>query len=196
MRKIILFAAVLFATTSMVKAQAANPDMKRGDVTLKLNLHAFQSIEIGGGGEGDLDGETGLVGGAVVLDYNTVEKYQDGVSRTINDHIKIKSAGGYAINVKSAVASLSDDSGASDVPMNTILLSAKAKDGVTANINNGLSLSSGGAVFISSESGLGQEISFDITYKGASGNNYGQYVDKTGKTRNLETLVTYEIVAG
>lgn len=191
MKKLILFAAILFAGVSVVSA--AEPITS--DVQFQLRLHAFQSIEIGGGDPGEMDGTTGLVGGKVVLNYNTAEKYESGVSRTINDHIKIKAGGGFTVKVSSADASLNNDGNeAGEVPMNTIALTAVANGDVGATIHNDLKLSTEGQTFISSESGLGEEISFNVTYTGGKG--YGQYVDKTGALRELETKIVYEIIAG
>lgn len=194
MKKVILFAAILFAGVSVIKAQTAGSI--KGTVQFQLNLHAFQTIEIGGGEEGDLNSETGLVNGAVILDYNTVDKYESGVLRTINDHIKIQSAGGFVVKVNSAVDNLTDGNSAGNVSMGTILLSAIAKDEVVASYNNELGLSTAKQTFISRKSGLGKEMKFDVTYSGAGGNAYGSFVDKAGNVRYLQTTITYEIVPG
>ena len=188
MKKLILFAAILFAGVSVVSA--AEPITSA--VNFKLNLHAFQSIEVGGGDQGTIDGETGLVNGEVVLDYSTVKKYDEGVSRTISDHIIIQSAGGFVVKVKSDVDNLSDTSGAADVSMSTIALTAQEKGLHKSDIEK-VSLSAESTPFISSESGFGKEMKFDVTYSGAGGNAYGAFVRKDGTVRNLETTITYEM---
>ena len=196
MKKLILFAAILFAGVSVVKAEGEEKTGKTGTVNFQLNLHAFQSIEIGGGDEGTIDSETGLFNDAVVLNYNTVERYESGVSRTINDHIKIKTAGGFAIKVSSTDNLENDINGGELVSMSTIALTAQEKGLHKSDIENGLTLSSEPKTFISSGSGLGKEISYNVTYTGADKNAYGKYVDATGATRELTTTVTYEIVPG
>ena len=66
MKKFILFAAILFASVSLVSAEGTGTTpgtIQEGDVKLTLNLNPFQSIEIGGT-DGSGSGSTGEIGRA------------------------------------------------------------------------------------------------------------------------------------
>ena len=105
MKKLILFAAILFAGVSLVKAQAV---AKNGDVTtatqneytattgatatdktsstlLTVELSAIQAISINTSN--------------VTLRYSTIEDYEKGVSNSIDNHLNVYSTGGYAVGV-------------------------------------------------------------------------------------------------
>ena len=102
----------------------------------------------------------------------------------------------FAIKVSSTDNLENDINGGELVSMSTIALTAQEKGLHKSDIENGLTLSSEPKTFISSGSGLGKEISYNVTYTGADKNAYGKYVDATGATRELTTTVTYEIVPG
>lgn len=197
MKKIILFAAVLFASVSLVNAQGADPDagtgtgtgtVQEGDVKLTLNLHPFQSISIGG-----TDGSgSGSTGENVVLNYVSAEDYKNGVSTTMNDHISVVAAGQYAVYAEAKEANFTGHAG--DVATSTIKLSAEqgTTKGSTAATFTDVSLSQTAAKLISSTTGTGTGNTFNVTYTGA-GNN--AYVDKLvdNKLTTYETTVTYTI---
>lgn len=202
MRKIILFAAILFASVSLVSAEgtppAADPDagtgtgtIKTGDINLTLNLNPFQSIEIGGTHDGG-SGGTGSAGSNVVLNYVSADDYKNGVSTTMNDHITVVAAGQYAVYAEAKEANFTGH--ADDVATSTIKLSAEqgTTKGSTVSTFNDVPLSQTAAKLISSTTGTGTGNTFNVKYTGA-GNN--AYVDKLvdNKLTTYETTVTYTI---
>ena len=80
MKKIILFAALLFTATSAVEIQAQTP--VTGEAQLTLNLKAVQSIQ---------------VTGDVVIDYESITDYNDGKEVKSATRLTVVSAGGFSI---------------------------------------------------------------------------------------------------
>lgn len=192
MKKIILFAAVLFASVSLVRAEtppAANPGtIQTGDVKLTLNLYPFQSISIGGS---DASG-SGSTGENVVLNYVSAEDYKTGVSTTMNDHITVVAAGQYAVYAEAKEVVFGGqpiDGAISTIKVSAVQGSTK---GSTVSSFSDVQLSQTKAVLFSSDTGTGTGNTFNVTYTGAGEN---AYVDRLvdNKLTSYETTVTYTI---
>ena len=105
MKKVILFAAILFAGASVVNAQAVQKNGnvatatqneftattgavatdKTSSTLLTVELNAIQAISINTSN--------------VTLVYSTIEDYEKGVSNSIDNHLNVYSTGGYAVGV-------------------------------------------------------------------------------------------------
>lgn len=87
MKKIILFAAILFAGVSVVKAQDITEN-EESTVTLNVKLKPVQSIVV--------QNNT-----TVDLEYATLANYNTGVSsKVLQDHLKVTTAGAFKIDVE------------------------------------------------------------------------------------------------
>lgn len=188
MKKLILFAAILFAGVSVVKAQG-EVTQGEGDVKVTLTLQPFQSIVIGGTDAGG----SGSTGDNVILNYVTAKDYQEGVSTTMSNHLSIVAAGKYAVKVEAKTGVFNHDSGATPYDLSNITLTATAKtDGAEAL--DPISLSTNGATLIMSETGTGTGVTYDVAYKGAGNNQYVAMLKDNAETI-YTTEITYTIVA-
>lgn len=192
MKKIILFAAILFSAVSLVNAQGKSDyGHSQGDngnggavnsssetVNLTVNLHAVQSI---------------TVGGPVVIDYKSAADYANGASSAVQkNHLSVVSAGGFVIRV--SAPNLTND-GSDVIEASSIKVIAKASEkteGVVAN-DAGVSLNDATSTLISSTKG-GVNKTFDVTYTGDSNNAYVNNYNAEG-SQSYTTTVTYTIAA-
>ena len=186
MKKLILFAAILFAGVSMVKAETPGT-ITEGELNLTLKLQPFQSIVIGGtdASGGNSTGEN------VLLNYVTATDYEKGVSTTMNDHISVVAAGRYAVWVKSSEDKFA---GEGDVQTSTIKVSATRGQGAGVPLEkfNTVDLSTTPGLLFSSSVGSGTGKTYNVTYEGAGGNAYvDKLVDNSETT--YETTVLYTI---
>lgn len=162
---ILLLIAVLF-TGNLAFAQSS------ATATLNLKLHALQSISVHHGQK------------VVDLEYNTVEKYQEGVTVTKKNHIEVFSTGGFQVSVS---ANDLTKAGSTNILANTI--NVEASEGniqhatVTAYGSADLSLTA--QPIITSSTG-GNKERFDIKYSGQ-----GLYINNDMGT--YTTTVTYTI---
>lgn len=174
MKKFILFAAVLFSAVTMVNAQTSTSN--EGKVELTVNLHAVQSI---------------TVGGPVVIDYNSAADYANGASSAVQkNHLSVVSAGGFVIRVSAPDL---ENEGSDIIEASSIKVIAKASEkteGVVPN-DTGVSLNDGTSTLISSNNG-GVGKTFDVTYTGDSNNAYINNYNAEG-SQSYTTTVTYTI---
>ena len=194
MKKLILFAAILFASVSLVSAEGTGTTpgtVKEGNVNLTLNLHPFQSISIGGTHDGGTGG-TGSTASHVVLNYVTAEDYKNGVSTTMNDHISVVAAGQYAVYAEAKEVNFRGQT--VEVGTSTIKLTAEqgTTQGSTATTSADVPLSQTAAKLISSTTGTGTGNTFNVKYTGAGDNAYVDKLVDNGLT-SYETTVTYTI---
>ena len=113
MKKVILFAAILFSSISIMNVQAQAE--QTGQASLTLNLSAVQSIVVKDG---------------VVIDYLTADDYSNGKGSTQRTTLEITSAGNYAVSVKAAdLTGPGDAIKANTIKIATELTSANHEDG-------------------------------------------------------------------
>ena len=186
MKKVILFTAILFAATSMVKAQAADPtqtesqteSQTKAKTNLTVTLNPIQIITIN---------ET-----SVDLAYVTKKDYEDGVTAKKPKHLSIYSTGGFSVNVKSATNNLIGvDKEDKSIPSNTINLTA-SETGKAILSPASVALSQNGSTLFSSVKG-GKDLAYDVSYKGAGLNNYFDKLFNQAKPSVFKTEVTYTI---
>ena len=113
MKKVILFAAILFAGVSVVKAETVTTSDK-GSAKLTINLNAIQSI---------------TVSGDVVIDYTSADDYANGKESTQFTTLNVVSAGGFAIRVQAKDL----NNGTSTMAADKIKVTAEAVVGDAAN---------------------------------------------------------------
>ena len=181
MKKLILFAAILFAGVSVVKAQS-----NTSNLTLKLS--PVQSISV-------------VTNEGAFIEYKSVTDYSgDGVESTGNTTINVASAGGYTVRV-SANEFTTTNGGV--LPLGTINVIATAKDDnatgtpqtatlMQAEVGNPLI---GNTLIVGGAGGV--DMKYDIKFKGAGNNAYlNIYNQETNNvTQEYTTTVYYTIAA-
>lgn len=181
MKKFILFAAILFAGVSVVKAQTAITDQ----ATLNVKLNPLLSITVNNASK------------TVNLEYATDANYKDGVGadQVNQDHLSVTSTGGFLIKVEAA--DLTATSGTKSMPASSILIKAEAG---TANPLTGAvpvserSLSNSAVNLIESNFG-GTNKTFNVTFTGAKDDLYADNYIVGGVATTYTTTVLYTITA-
>ena len=177
MKKVILFAAILFSAFSTINVQAQTTTSKTGEASLTLNLSAVQSI---------------LVGGDVIIDYLTADDYANGKAGNKATTVTVTSAGGFA--VRAEAEDLKD--GSFTIASSTIAVKAEGAgnaDGATYAADATLEkVGEGKAALITSAQG-GVDKKYSVTYKGEGGNEYMSNYNEGG--RNYETTVVFTVSA-
>lgn len=176
MKKIILFAAVLFSAVTMVNAQPVETS-DSGTANLTIKLNAVQSI---------------TVSGDVVIDYTTADDYANGKESTEFTTLSVVSAGGFAIRVEADDLS----NGTTTMPAKNIKVTAAELDngeGATFDENGTLVKGETKTALISSTKG-GVNKQYTVKYKGDGGNEYMENYN-AGGTQTYTTTVTYTIAA-
>ena len=184
MKKLILFAAILFAGVSVVKAQETGD----GNSKLVVNLHPVQSIE---------------VSGSATIEYKKPIDYTDGefVNETTGGTtlVKVTSAGKFSIAVHAA--DLKSSTGTDNViAANTIDVTATAKE-TTRSTEGVEKLTLGnekGTALISSDNG-GINIEYDVKFRASGGSAYMNLYNNNSTLNNTvqeyETTVYYTLLA-
>ena len=184
MKKVILFAAVLFSSISIMNIQAEGAS-KEGQATLTLNLKAVQSIVVKNG---------------VVIDYLTADDYANGKGSDQRTTLEITSAGNYAVSVKAAdLTGPGDDIKANTIKIATELTSADHEDGsISKDIETtNLTLDNSGVELINSDTG-GTGIVYKVSYKGKGANEYYKNYNSANGASEIQSYTTdvmYEITA-
>lgn len=179
MKKLILFAAILFAGVSVVNAQTATDN-----VTLNVKLNPIQTIVVNST-QKNID-----------LEYKTTVNYGEGVSSLQADHLNIYSTGAFIVQVASNVDDIKRVNGAETISASTIKV--KAEEGSTnplagqtmAEVN----LSTTAANLINSGTG-GVNKNFNITYSGLDADGYVNSYFNDENPTVYTTTVTYTIAA-
>lgn len=170
------FSVIAFGTVQTATAQTGNED----NVTLNVKLSPIQTLTI--------NSER-----IVNLEYKTTTDYADGVSKQINDHIKIYSTGGFEVKVKSdgPLVGQSDNINANDIKIT-------ATKGTTNTLSptfydeTALEVGVGATIFSSATGGVDQ--TFNVKYAAAGGNKYVNLYKGENPTVFTAT-VTYTILA-
>ena len=177
MKKVLLFAAVLFASFSVMNVQAQTTTSDQGEATLTLNLSAVQSIKVDGN---------------VVINYTTANDYANGKAGETATTVTVTSAGGFA--VRAEAEDLKDDS--YTIASSTIAVKAEGAgnaDGATYATDATLEkVGEGKAALITSTQG-GVDKKYSVTYEGSGSNEYMKNYNEGG--RNYETTVVFTVSA-
>ncbi len=176
MKKLILFAAILFAGVSVVNGQSADDN-----TTLNVKLSGLQAITV------KSDQKT------VNLVYDTPDKYLQGVSSLNEDHLNVFSTGAFQVTVHSA--DLKRNGGSETIEASTIKIKAEvgSNNPLTGQTMADIALANEPVNLISSEVG-GFNKNFNITYTGKGEDAYRtDYI--AGGENIYTTTVTYTITA-
>ncbi|MFA5555181.1 MAG: hypothetical protein WDA68_11605 [Phycisphaerae bacterium] len=181
MKKFILFAAILFAGVSVVKADGPTAS---ADATLNVRLYPLQTIVVNPAQNN------------INLDYVTVANYNDGVSSLQADHLKIYSTGAFIVQVASANNDITRAGGTETISASTIKV--KAEEGTTNPLTGQtmaeVGLSTTPTNLINSGTG-GVDKNFNITYSGLDLNGYVNNYFNDENPTVYSTTVTYTIAA-
>ena len=179
MKKIILFAVILFAGVSVIKAQS------KSDLTVRLN--PIQSISV-------------TTNDGALIEYATSADYSgDGVNSTGNTTINVVSAGGYTVRV-SADEFTTNNGGTLDV--GTINVTATAQNGATGTpqattLVKAIATSPlvGNTLIVGEKGGVNMK--YDIKFQGAGGDAYMDVYNAgtNNVTQEYTTTVYYSIAA-
>ena len=179
MKKLILFAAILFAGVSVVKAQGEGEVLpttaiegQTANLTVKLNK--IQTIQV--------------IGTDVTLEYKTMDNYIKGVSKYMNGHLKVFSAGNYDVKVASTSANLSNDS---KTGMGSSTIKVRLSD---LDENSGKALSTTETLLFSGKNSLVEGNTFNITYDGAGDYAYLPFFNDGDEGENLPTSYSVNVV--
>ena len=176
MKKVILFAAVLFSALSTINVQAQTTTSKTGEAQLILNLSAVQSI---------------VVGGEVVINYTTADDYANGKGSTDLTTLTVVSAGGYSIKAEAADLKDATNTTSPVIAASSIEVTATNVGTATGAGSGTLGQGVSSALITSTTGGVG--LQYTVSYKGTGGNTY--MANYNGGGRQYKTTVLYTIAA-
>lgn len=129
----------------------------------------------------------------VNLAYETIDNYEEGVSTTIEDHLKIFSTGGFEVKVKSE-GDLSNGEDSNIESSDIKILAENGTDNEVVNSVAGPVVLGEPKTLINSNSG-GRDLMYNITYNNESGGK-DKYINlyKNG-ANTYSTQITYTIAA-
>ena len=186
MKKIILFAAVLFAGVSIVKADtpATGTGSATATTTLNVKLNPIQTLFVN------------PAHSIVDLEYKTVSDYSQGVTAKKDDHLTVYSTGAFAVKVTSNVDDIKRKNGDQTIAASSIKVTASdgIKNPLKANYGT-ISLSTGSKDNLISSTTGGVNKTFNITYAGLGNDGYVNNYFNDETTTVYEVTVTYSIVA-
>ena len=179
MKKIILFAALLFSGYSVAQAQVP----VQATTELNVILTPIQTITVN------------TASNNVNLEYATATEYKDGVSsNALEDHLSIISTGAFNVTVKAA--NLTVDGSGTGKEMAASSIKIKADKGTTNKMAKAtlksFALSTGEQELISSLTG-GTNKTFDVTFTGAKNDLYADNYIVNNALTTYTTTVTYTL---
>ncbi len=186
MKKIILFAAILFAGVSVVKAEGGTTTTENKQSTLTVKLKPYQIINVTGNAEIVFDSKE---------DYTALEKEQTASS---NVNVGVSSAGGFTVSVYAANLVLSTDANKEIEATNIKVLATATTNSLANTITTDVVLGNSASPLIESASGQ-IDTSYDLVFKAIDGDVYRQAFDGNVTTNTDEqvytTTVYYTIAA-
>jgi hypothetical protein len=178
-KNFVLLLVIVSSFLNIIEIKAEEP--KSATVKLNIVLNPIQTIIVNN--QQDVD-----------LVYETIDNYKEGVSTTIEDHLKIFSTGGFVVTVKSE-GDLSNG-GDSNIESSDIkILAENGTDNEVVNTVSGpVELGGTETLLIDSDSG-GRDLMYNITYNNKSGGK-DKYINlyKNG-ANTYSTQITYTIAA-
>ena len=183
MKKLILFAAILLAGISVVKAQSTGTQIESTKESVKLNvvLQPIQTLTLSSSAD-------------ITLTYAEEDDYSTGVtSGVITDHVVVSSTGAFSLDVSATEFDMGTNT-RGQLDLSSVKLNA-TKGGTygldATAVRSGVELSTGGkALVVSNKGGFGQKIS--VEYVG--GTEYRDFYQE-GLNNTFTTTVTYSLYA-
>lgn len=181
MKKVILFAAILFAGFSVVNAESPTAT---DEATLNVRLYPIQTLVVNPAQKN------------INLDYITVANYNDGVSSLQEDHLKIYSTGAFIVQVASATNDIVRAGGTESISASTLKVKAEvgSNNPLAGQTMAEVGLSTTPTNLINSGTG-GVDKNFNITYSGLDLNGYVNNYFNDENPTVYTTTVTYTIAA-
>ena len=180
MKKLILFAAILFAGVSVVKAEDPIETKQNQSVLLTVNLSAVQHID---------------VSGPIVIDYSSANDYANGKVSNSKTTVKVTSSGSYAIRV--TADELKGPEGATAIDASTIAVSVEGLVGDFAKDDDDFRINATEPL-ISNKKG-GSNVVYQVSYKGMGADkyytNYNSLENAEKGIQEYSTQVLYSIEA-
>ena len=187
MKKIILFAVILFAGVSVMKAQegiTTNAVAENKQSTLTVRLIPYQTINVTGNAEIVFDSKE---------DYSAAEKAQT----TGNVKVDVSSAGGFSVKIYANDLELAGSTDKKIAANNIKVLATGVGESVANKITNDVTLENTKNVLIESESGR-IDNSYTVAFKAINGEVFREAFDGNGSNTAEQvytTTVYYEISA-
>jgi hypothetical protein len=189
MKKIFQITVIMlsaWAVTNVAQAQVGAEDILTQDVALSVTMQPIQILTVDGN--------------QVNLLYASKDDYDNGVVKTMPDHLSVYSIGAFNVTVKSLSETLNNDADGVSATIDSEGITIKAEKSATNEltyevIDAVVKLGTAEKTIITSnEGGVGQ--TFNITYEGEGGNNYvSRYFSANGAESVYKTTVTYTISA-
>lgn len=178
-KNFVLLLVIVSSFLNIIEIKAEEP--KSATVKLNIVLNPIQTIIVNT--QQDVD-----------LVYNTIDNYEEGVSTTIKDHLKIFSTGGFEVKVKSD-SDLSNGDGSNIESSDIEILAEKGTNNKVENNVAGRVVLGEPKTLINSDSG-GRDLMYNITYNNESGGE-DKYINlyKNGGANTYSTQITYTIAA-
>lgn len=184
MKKIILFAAILFAGVSVIKAEGGTTTTENKQSTLTVKLKPYQIINVTGNAEIVFDSKD---------DYKAAEKEQT----TGDVNVSVSSAGGFSVKIYADDLELAGSTDKKIAADNIRVLATGVGESVANTITNDVTLENTNNVLI--ESGSGRiDNSYTVAFKAINGEVFRQAFDGNGSNAAEQvytTTVYYEISA-
>ena len=182
MKKLILFAAILFVGVSVAKAQDVSK-LTTDEAKLTLKFNRFQQITVDSHQKAN-----------VLLEYKDVDDYKTGVNLDQGDHLTVNSTGAFTVSV-GADDLISEDVKAKTIAASTILITptkgSKNADNSQFTANTIGTKEKPSTIITSSRGGM--EKKYSVNYK-AQGDYMDNHINGEG-VMEYTTTVYYTIVA-
>ena len=188
MKKIILFAAILFAGASVVKAQgntsSAAAATEKEQSILTVRLKPYQTIDVTGNAEIVFDSKE---------DYEAKEKAQS----TGDVNVSVSSAGGFTVKIYAADLELTSNTDKKIAAENIRVLATAQGESVKNDITEDVTLKNDISTLIQSDKGR-IDNSYTVAFKAINGEVFRAAYDGNGSNTEEQvytTTVYYEIAA-
>lgn len=180
-KNFVLLLVIVSSFLNIIEIKAEEP--KSATVKLNIVLNPIQTIIV------NTQQEVNLV-------YKTIDNYKEGVLKTIENHLKIFSTGGFEVKVKSGGDLISNGDGSNIESSDIKILAENGNNNKVENTVEGpVELGGAETLLINSDSG-GRDLMYNITYNNESGGE-DKYINlyKNGGANTYSTQITYTIAA-
>lgn len=130
----------------------------------------------------------------VDLVYATKDNYNEGVSKTIADHLTVFSTGGFVVSVKAENENfVRTGEGGGTIPVSHVILSAWEGSTTNPEFTSGeVALSTTSTALITSDAG-GNELKYSVKYDNTTEGSGYKYIDKYIHSDTPESVYTAQV---
>jgi hypothetical protein len=173
-------ALVICGMVCVNSVKAEGTPTNSDQVTVNIKFQPIQSIVVN------------PVPETVDLVYATKEDYNNGVYKTIADHLTVFSTGGFVVSVKADNENFVRTNGGT-IPVNHVILSAEEGSTTNPEFTSGeVALSTTSTALITSTGG-GNELKYSVTYDNRTEGSGYKYIDKYIHPDNQESVYTAQV---